>query len=185
VVLYAHLAADAVRSGIPETPTWVEAGGGRLLTVGQVADWCGRADVTGVVVKHVIDLNENITCTGYQPSPRLIELVRLRDRTCVFPHCQRPARACDLDHVISYDEGGSTSSDNLACLCRLHHRLKTHGGWTYHMTRPGVFLWRSPRGHRWRRDRSGTTDLTPPTADPPGQPPGEPPGEPPGQPPDQ
>jgi hypothetical protein len=174
VVLYAHLAADAVRSGIPETPTWVQDGGGWLLTAGQVADWCGRGDVTGVVVKHVIDLNENITCTGYQPSPRLIEQVKLRDRTCVFPHCHRPARVCDLDHIVAHAEGGSTSSDNLACLCRLHHRLKTHGGWTYRMTRPGVFLWRSPKGYRWRRDRAGTTDLTPPTVDPPGRPPDEP-----------
>jgi hypothetical protein len=171
VVLYAHLAADAVRSGIPETPAWVQDGGGWLLTAGQVAEWCGRGDVTGVVVKHVIDLNENITCVGYQPSPRLIEQVRLRDRTCVFPHCHRPARACDLDHIVAHAEGGSTSSDNLACLCRLHHRLKTHGGWTYRMTRPGKFLWRSPRGHTWRRDRTGTTDLTPATVDKPGPPP--------------
>jgi hypothetical protein len=177
VVLYAHLAADAVRSGIPEAPAWVEDGGGRLLTAGQVADWCNRADVTGVVVTHVIDLNETITCTGYQPSPRLIEQVRLRDRTCVFPHCNRPARACDLDHVRAHAEGGSTSSDNLACLCRLHHRLKTHGGWSYQMVGPGVFLWQSPRGHRWRRDRTGTTDLTPPTVDPPGEPPGPPPDQ--------
>jgi hypothetical protein len=170
VVLYAHLAADAVRSGIREAPAWVDDGGGQLLTAGQVADWCGRPDLTGVVVKHVIDLNENITCTGYQPSPRLIEQVRLRDRTCVFPHCNRPARACDLDHIVAHAEGGSTSSDNLACLCRLHHRLKTHGGWTYQMVRPGVFLWQSPRGHHWRRDRTGTTDLTPPTVDRPDPP---------------
>jgi hypothetical protein len=177
VVLYAHLAADAVRSGIPEAPAWVEDGGGQLLTAGQVADWCGRADVTGVIVTHVIDLNENITCTGYQPSPRLVEQVRLRDRTCVFPHCNRPARTCDLDHVVAHAEGGSTSSDNLACLCRLHHRLKTHGGWSYQMVGPGVFLWQSPRGHRWRRDRTGTTDLTPPPVDPPGEPPGRPPDD--------
>jgi hypothetical protein len=169
VVLYAHLAADAVRSGIREAPVWVDDGGGQLLTAGQVADWCNRSDVTGVIVKHVIDLNETITCTGYQPSPRLIEQVRLRDRTCVFPHCNRPARACDLDHVIAHGDGGSTSSDNLACLCRLHHRLKTHGEWTYQMIAPGVFLWRSPHGHTWQRDRTGTTDLSPPTVDPPDQ----------------
>jgi hypothetical protein len=170
VVLYAHLAADAVRSGTREAPVWVQDGGGQLLTAGQVADWCGRPDVTGVIVKHVIDLNENITCTGYQPSPRLIEQVRLRDRTCVFPHCHRPARACDLDHVIAHGAGGSTSTDNLACLCRLHHRLKTHGGWTYQMIAPGVFLWHSPHGRTWRRDRTGTTDLSPPTVDRPDPP---------------
>jgi hypothetical protein len=45
--------------------------------------------------------------------------------------------------------------------------LKTHGGWTYAMIRPGVFLWRSPHGHWWLRDRTGTTDLTPPPDPPP------------------
>jgi hypothetical protein len=45
--------------------------------------------------------------------------------------------------------------------------MKTHGGWTYTMLEPGVFLWRSPHGHTWLRDRSGTTDLTPPDVDPP------------------
>ena len=170
VVLYAHLAADAIRSGLPQAPAWVDNAGGQLLTAAQVADWCHRPDLTGVIVKHVIDLNENITCTGYQPSPRLVEQVRLRDRTCVYPHCHRPARACDLDHVIAHHEGGTTSSDNLACLCRLHHRLKTHGGWTYQMITPGVFLWHSPHGHTWQRDRTGTTHLTPPTVDRPDPP---------------
>jgi len=95
----------------------------------------------------------------------------------VHPWCHRPARRCDLDHLDPYvdrDQGGppgQTSTDNLAPLCRLHHRMKTHGGWTYTMVEPGVFLWTSPHGHTWLRDHTGTTDLTPPTVDPPGQPP--------------
>ena len=40
---------------------------------------------------------------------------------------------------------------------------------------PGVFLWRSPLGHLYQRDRTGTTDLTPPTVDKPAGPPGHPP----------
>jgi hypothetical protein len=71
---------------------------------------------------------------------------------------------------------GQTATDNLACLCRLHHRMKTHGGWTYTMVEPGVFLWTSPHGYTYLRDPSGTTDLTPPPVEPPANP---------GQPPDQ
>jgi hypothetical protein len=44
--------------------------------------------------------------------------------------------------------------------------MKTHAGWSYWMVRPGIFLWRSPKGHLWLRDRTGTTHLSPP-----GQPP--------------
>jgi hypothetical protein len=45
--------------------------------------------------------------------------------------------------------------------------LKTHSHWTYAMVAPGVFLWHSPLGYRYQRDRTGTTDLTPrPVAEP-------------------
>ncbi|HYJ26259.1 MAG TPA: HNH endonuclease signature motif containing protein, partial [Nocardioides sp.] len=104
------------------------------------------------------------------------EQVILRDRTCVFPWCTRPARGCDLDHVIAYDhdadpEGrpqpGPTVTDNLAAACRFHHRLKTHTAWHYRVIAPGVFEWTSPHGHRYRRDRHGTTAIEPPP-EPPG-----------------
>ncbi len=104
---------------------------------------------------------------------RIAESVRLRDKTCVHPWCNRPARRCDLDHVDPYvdpDDGGppdQTSTQNLAPLCRLHHRMKTHGGWTYTILEPGTYLWRSPHGYTWLRDQHGTTDLTPPEPEPP------------------
>jgi len=34
-----------------------------------------------------------------------------------------------------------------------------------------VFLWRSPHGHTYLRDHTGTTDLTPNPVDPPSDPP--------------
>ena len=162
-----HLSQDAITSGDPDTPVRVENGPGHLLTAGQLAEWCGRPDTANVTVKPVIDLNQPLDCATYTPSPRLAEQIRLRDGRCVFPWCQRPARSCDLDHVIAHADGGDTSSDNLACLCRLHHRMKTHAGWSYTMVEPGVFLWRSPRGYTWLRDRTGTTDLTPLPVEPP------------------
>jgi len=47
--------------------------------------------------------------------------------------------------------------------------MKTHCGWTYTMVEPGVFLWRSPYGYRYLRDRSGTSHLTPSPVEPPEQ----------------
>jgi hypothetical protein len=169
-VLFVHLSQDALRGHQPESPVWLENAGGQLLTATQVAEWCGLPGTGKVTVKPVIDLRTRHAVDGYRPPDRIAETVRLRDRTCVFPHCQRPARACDLDHLEPYDPGGppgQTSTANLACLCRLHHRMKTHGGWTYTMVEPGVFLWCSPHGHTWLRDPAGTTDLTPPPVDPP------------------
>jgi hypothetical protein len=173
VVLYVHLSDDAIRRRDPNTPVQVENAGGQLLTAAQIAQWCGLPETTKVTVKPVIDLHQRQAVDGHQVPARIAEHVRLRDKTCVHPWCQRPARRCDLDHIDPYvpiDQGGppgQTSTDNLACLCRLHHRMKTHGGWNYQMTHPGVFLWTSPHGHRYLRDASGTTDLTPAAVDPP------------------
>jgi 5-methylcytosine-specific restriction endonuclease McrA len=131
----------------------------RIVTADQIRTWCADPD-TEVIVKPVIDLNEHIHVEGYEVPDRVREQVTLRDHTCVFPWCTRSARKMDADHVIPYAEGGTTSSDNIAPLCRRHHRLKTHSTWTYTMLDPGSFLWSSPHGYQFLRDHHGTLDVS-------------------------
>ena len=145
----------------------------QVVTADQIRTWCANPDAQ-VVVKPVIDLNEHIHVEGYEVPARLREQTVLRDHTCVFPWCTRSARKADADHVIPYAEGGTTSSDNIAPLCRRHHRLKTHSTWTYTMLEPGSFLWSSPHGYQFLRDQHGTLDVqsrpaTAPEAHPPDQ----------------
>ncbi len=128
---------------------------GNLATLDQIRHWCTQTH-TQVTIKPVIDLNEQITCHGYQPSDRLREQVVLRDRQCVFPWCTRPAGSCDLDHITPWEHGGETTTDNLAALCRRHHRLKTHSAWRYERTGPATYTWTSPHGHTFVRDEHGT-----------------------------
>lgn len=182
VVIYAHLAGGAItgsRHGrcatcsTNEGTAVVENYGPHLLTAEQVRQWCGRPDQR-VIVRPVIDLNVSETVPGYRIPARIAEHVALRDRTCVFPFCTRPARSCDTDHVVAFDADGppgQTNTGNLALLCRSHHRAKTHPGahglWTYRVETPGTYLWTSPLGLRYRRDRFGTHDLnTAPTEAP-------------------
>jgi hypothetical protein len=176
VVIHAHFDATTVGEQTVFGPTGRMENGQRLALLEQIQSWCADSR-TKVTIKPVIDLNAQLTAQGYEIPARIREQVQLRDRTCVFPGCTRPARGCDVDHVVEYDhdaeaEGrpqpGPTQTDNLACLCRFHHRLKTHSPWHYETTAPGVFEWTSPHGHRYRRDRTGTTALDPPT--PPGNP---------------
>jgi hypothetical protein len=176
VVIHAHFDASVVGVQTVFGPTGRMENGQRLALLEQIQSWCADTR-TEVTVKPVVDLNAQLTAQGYEIPARLREQIILRDRTCVFPGCTRPARGCDVDHVVEYDhdaeaEGrpqpGPTQTDNLACLCRFHHRLKTHSPWTYAMVEPGIFEWTSPHGHRYRRDRTGTTALDPPT--PPGIP---------------
>jgi hypothetical protein len=82
----------------------------------------------------------------YQPPQALIDFLIARDRTCRFPGCRRSAALSDLDHAQSWEEGGTTSLDNLGALCRRHHLLKTHGGWRIESRADGSCTWTSPLG---------------------------------------
>ncbi|MGH3622682.1 MAG: HNH endonuclease signature motif containing protein, partial [Sciscionella sp.] len=59
----------------------------------------------------------------------------LRDRGCVFPNCERPARWCDGHHIVPWFHGGATDITNCALLCRTHHTLMHHDHceWDIHM----------------------------------------------------
>ncbi|MGO4257741.1 DUF222 domain-containing protein [Marmoricola sp. RAF53] len=163
VTLYLHLD--------PRDPFGrLENRGPHLISQEQIQGWL-KAPGAQITIRPVIDLNDELATTAYQPSDRLREHVILRDRTCVFPYCTRNARACDLDHIEPYDpDGGNdqTRTSNLAALCRHHHRLKTHAGWHYEAQRPGTYRWRSPAGYTYLRDQTGTRQLTPRPVDPPG-----------------
>lgn len=58
----------------------------------------------------------------------------------------RPARSCDVDHLVAHGDGGATAPANLQLLCRRHHRLKTHGAWAVAMTPDATCVWQSPLG---------------------------------------
>jgi hypothetical protein len=137
-----------------------------IVTVDQIRDWCGHREAQ-VTVKPVIDLADHIHVDAYEVPDRIAEPVALRDVTCVFPWCNRPARRlhpdqhpCDCDHVVPHTSGGPTCTCQLAPLCRRHHRLKTHGGWTYTVLEPGSYLWSSPHGYQFLRDHTGTLDVS-------------------------
>ncbi len=72
--------------------------------------------------------------------------------TCVFPGCRMPSSDSDLDHTVAHSDGGPTVTENLAPLCRYHHRVKHEGGWSYRRECPGLHTWTSPLGHRYTVD---------------------------------
>ncbi|UDY25061.1 HNH endonuclease signature motif containing protein [Nocardioides sp. Kera G14] len=138
-------------------------GGTGLTTLTQLREWSQTSN-TKFILRPVIDLNQRLHRTGYVPSVEMREQAILTDKTCVAPNCERNARTADLDHIEPYDKdhpdrGGPTSSDNLACLCRYHHRMKTFTHWTYTKLEPGYYLWRSPAGKHHLRTPSGTIKL--------------------------
>ena len=82
----------------------------------------------------------------YSPPQELVDFLIARDRTCRFPGCRQPAHRGDLDHAQSWESGGETNAQNLGALCRRHHRMKTHGGWSVISNGDGSCDWKSPAG---------------------------------------
>ena len=83
----------------------------------------------------------------YEPNPAQRRFTTSRDRTCRHYGCNNRAGYADLDHVVAHADGGETDCTNLCCLCRRHHRLKTHApGWRYVMTPGGVLTITTPSG---------------------------------------
>ncbi|PRY50577.1 uncharacterized protein DUF222 [Geodermatophilus tzadiensis] len=84
--------------------------------------------------------------TRYRPSRGQRQFTHVRDRRCRHPHCTRPVGRVDADHVVPWP-WGHTHCDNLCCLCRRHHRLKTHArGWRLRLLPGGRLEVTTPSG---------------------------------------
>lgn len=120
----------------------IPASAARLLA--SDAKW--RRFITDPLTGNLLDYGR----TSYDPPQALVDFVVARDRRCRFPGCRQPARVCDIDHAIAWEEGGKTSKENLGLLCRRHHRMKTHGGWNLISFEDGSCEWTSPEGKVFR-----------------------------------
>ena len=58
-----------------------------------------------VIVKPVIDLDNQAPVDGYEIPDRLREAVHLITPTDVFPYATNKTRRMDIDHTIPYDTG--------------------------------------------------------------------------------
>jgi uncharacterized protein DUF222/HNH endonuclease len=86
--------------------------------------------------------------TTYQPPAGLADFVRARDVYCRAPGCRRKAADGELDHIIAWSDGGTTSEQNLGGYCTHDHRLKHHAGWQVDAEPDGGITWTTPTGHR-------------------------------------
>jgi hypothetical protein len=86
---------------------------------------------------------------GYSKSipPAIRRAVQLRDRTCAWPRCDRPAAHCDIHHLRHQSDGGETSVSNCVLLCQFHHDVCIHRrGWQLFLHPDGTTEARSPDG---------------------------------------
>ena len=63
--------------------------------------------------------------------PAIRRALRIRDKGCRFPGCDR-TRYVHAHHIKHWADGGETNLDNLVTLCSEHHRLVHEGGYGVH-----------------------------------------------------
>lgn len=154
--LYVHFTLDDLLDPLIKVGTVERLGS---LTTMAIRQWI---DTTRCTITPVLDLGRTDAVDRHDPPAWMAELVRLRDPECVFPRCERPSRRCDLDHIEPYvemDDGGppgQTHPDNLAPLCRRHHRLKTSRRWRYRRSPDGTYTWTTPHQRTYTVAPDGT-----------------------------
>ena len=88
----------------------------------------------------------DLPSTSYRPPKRLAAHVIARDQFCRFPHCNRRAERCELDHRRPWPEG-QTCAAELHPLCKRHHHAKHDARWQVTLLDDGTTRWTSPLGH--------------------------------------
>ncbi|MCC6438932.1 MAG: HNH endonuclease [Acidimicrobiales bacterium] len=106
--------------------------------------WCDSPWVRVVLGAHseVLDVGR---ATRQWPEGIWNAIVQ-RDRTCRFPHCDRPAHWCDVHHCTHWQDHGETSVHNGVLLCRRHHVFIHTHHWTIHLDHHQQPVFRQPDG---------------------------------------
>ncbi|WP_418001498.1 DUF222 domain-containing protein [Mycobacterium sp. PDNC021] len=144
----AAVAVSPVRVPAPvHTPVGYMVGGA-VVPPALLADLVAR----GATVRTVASASGLAGVPRYRPPTAMDEFVRMRAMTCMFPGCDQPATACDLDHTIPWP-AGPTHPGNLSPKCRKHHLLKTFysgpDGWRDRQQHDGTIVWTAPTGHTY------------------------------------
>ena len=91
-------------------------------------------------------------------SPPTMRALRVRDKGCRFPGCDRQVNWSSPHHIRFWARGGPGDLPNLVLLCFFHHRLVHEGGWQvvkagreFKFVAPDRVVMRRARGpgYRW------------------------------------
>ena len=73
----------------------------------------------------------------------------IRDGGCRWPGCDNPPHRCDAHHLQDWDHDGPTDLNNLALLCRRHHRIGHRKNWRVHLEPDNTLIVTHPHGHTY------------------------------------
>jgi hypothetical protein len=129
---------EARRRGTVGDGERCEIPGVRSIAVDHVHRLLGEALVE-LIIAHGVDVT-TVYSAGRNIPRRVHSALLLRDPRCVVPGCDARLRLENDHWVTDFAKGGLTSLDNLARICRHHHRQRRHQGFE---------LLRGPDGWEW------------------------------------
>ncbi len=123
------------------------------------------ATITALTVNPDTGTTTNAGALTYRPRQELRDQITALLATCQFPSCRQPSWRCDIDHQQPFDhqhpdQGGPTTTDNTAPLCRRHHLFKHHSEWQVHLN-PADFTVTWDQPHRAPVHRTPATNQHP------------------------
>ena len=135
---------DTMRAGV-HANTVCETEDGTSLPVEVIRRLACEADIIPVVLN---GRGEALAAGRSQrlATPAQRATLRAMHRTCIGPTCDAPLEACQIHHVIPWEEGGATDLSNLAPLCTNDHHLVHEGGWKLTITSDRIAIWIRPDG---------------------------------------
>jgi len=129
----------------------------RALELAAQKDAVWQRILTDPLTGHAVDVGRR----KYTPPAALRDHIRATYLMCTGPGCVRPAHSCDLDHVTPFP-AGATDRYNVKPACRLHHLVKTHGGWRVDLSDNGLGLtWITKHGFRFTHEPEPIADPDP------------------------
>jgi hypothetical protein len=146
IVPNVHLTVPALSMlGRSEEPAMLEGYG--PIDPETARQWAGNDDSWVRILTHpetgaVLSVGR----TKYKIPKAMRRYVHFQDQTCIFGPCGTPAEHCEIDHIHEWQDGGATEVQNLASLCRRHHKLKTYTGWSYEQLPGRIIRWTDPLG---------------------------------------
>jgi hypothetical protein len=146
IVPNVHLTVPALSMlGRSEEPAMLEGYG--PIDPETARQWAGNDDSWVRILTHpetgaVLSVGR----TKYKVPKAMRRYVHFQDQTCIFGPCGTPAEHCEIDHIHEWQDGGATEVQNLASLCRRHHKLKTYTGWSYEQLPGRIIRWTDPLG---------------------------------------
>lgn len=121
-----HVDEETFRSGTRHPDTLLELTDGTVVPVDVLERYrCGSR-----YQSVVLDASHAVLFLGREQryaNRAIRRALEARDRGCAVPGCGRPPEHCDAHHVVWWENLGESNVDEMALLCRHHHRM-VHAG---------------------------------------------------------